>query len=412
MLFRKQVTAIDKRQLMGNVLLVQPVSYYIVSTLITAVALAVLFMAATATYSDIEHSRGFIVPSEGEAKVLAERSGKVVAVFVANGQAVSKGERLALIATEMFLGSGEEASSESTILISRQISLLTDDIAIAKQQAKANETAAETEIGGIDNELSVLERQIAIQEAIISSAGRQNEKAVRLGEDEHLSDIDVSTAEVQWLRERETLQRLLRDKQDLVRRRLAVLAELDQLPASTRARINEITKRILELQLQLVNVSRSRAYSVVAPISGSITALGIRQGQHIESGIPLMALVHSDTRLDVELFVTSRAVGYLRKDQTIELRVDSYPYQTYGVLDARITSVSKTALYPKEIRSPFEFDSPMFPVRLQLDSSTFSTRRGKVGISSGLTVSAVVKMDSTTLMQSAIRPLIDLVENL
>ena len=194
--------------------------------------------------------------------------------------------------------------------------------------------------------------------------------------------------------------------------RLAILAELDQLPASTRARVNEITKRILELQLQLVNVSRSRAYSVVAPISGYVTALGIRQGQHIESDIPLMALVHSDTRLDVELFVTSRAVGYLREGQTIELRVDSYPYQTYGVLDARITSVSKTALYPKEIRSPFEFDSPMFPVRLQLDSSTFSTRRGEVGLSSGLTVSAVVKMDSTTLMQSAIRPLTDLVENL
>ena len=59
MIFHKQVIAANQRHLVGEVLLVQPLSYYVVSGLVSLCCVVVLTLALTVKYSEVEFAIGF-----------------------------------------------------------------------------------------------------------------------------------------------------------------------------------------------------------------------------------------------------------------------------------------------------------------------------------------------------------------
>ena len=66
----------------------------------------------------------------------------------------------------------------------------------------------------------------------------------------------------------------------------------------------------------------------------------------------LLAVIQPDgAALQVHLFAPSRAVGFIRPDERVNLRYQAFPYQKFGQQEGRVRSVAHTALSAAELAS-------------------------------------------------------------
>ena len=62
-----------------------------------------------------------------------------------------------------------------------------------------------------------------------------------------------------------------------------------------------------------------------------------------------MTLLPDGASLLAELFVPSRAIGFVEPGQRVRLMVDAFPYQRFGTLGGRVETVSQAVLSPNEV---------------------------------------------------------------
>ena len=100
-------------------------------------------------------------------------------------------------------------------------------------------------------------------------------------------------------------------------------------------------------QVNLMN-ARVRYCSIVAPYNGRVTKLGANQHDMVTAGQPIIEIL-DDSKLKMELYVPSRWIARLQKDQEFTVLIDEtgkdYPATIKG-LGSRVDPVSQTiALY-------------------------------------------------------------------
>jgi membrane fusion protein len=92
-LFRQEAIDHQRFRIWGEVAIALPNSYALVTGFI-ALSLAMTLFIATHSYARKEHAAGFLVPTEGIARITLPRSGTITAVHVTEGQHVERGARL------------------------------------------------------------------------------------------------------------------------------------------------------------------------------------------------------------------------------------------------------------------------------------------------------------------------------
>lgn len=75
--------------------------------------------------------------------------------------------------------------------------------------------------------------------------------------------------------------------------------------------------------------------SVRAPISGTITALGVRTGSNVNQGAPL-AQVASTEDLEINTYVPERRIGTLSLGQDANIQLDAFPGERFSAAVSRI----------------------------------------------------------------------------
>lgn len=86
------------------------------------------------------------------------------------------------------------------------------------------------------------------------------------------------------------------------------------------------------------------ALVLTAPVAGVVATQMAKPGQAIQGGQPLLSVVPGDGRLEAELLVPSRAVGFVAPGDTVLLRYQAFPYQKFGHQQGRLSQVSRGVL--------------------------------------------------------------------
>src|SRR3546814_11174928 len=73
-----------------------------------------------------------------------------------------------------------------------------------------------------------------------------------------------------------------------------------------------------------------------SPIDGQVAALQSRAGQAVGPDRPVMVVLGDDARLDVELFAPSRAIGFARVGERVQLMYHAFPYQQFGTFGGTV----------------------------------------------------------------------------
>jgi hemolysin D len=82
-----------------------------------------------------------------------------------------------------------------------------------------------------------------------------------------------------------------------------------------------------------------------APVDGTVQQLSV----HTEGGVvtpaqALLAIVPSNSQLEIEAMVSNRDIGFVRDGQPAEIKVDTFNFTRYGLLHGTVQSISQDAI--------------------------------------------------------------------
>lgn len=141
-------------------------------------------------------------------------------------------------------------------------------------------------------------------------------------------------------------------------------------------------------------------YVVAAPIGGRVEALPARVGQSVPVGGAVAIVVPADAELVAELFVPSRAAGFIRPGQPLRLKYQAFPFERYGAQDGVVTDISLTVLLPSEAGVPgLPIGEPVFRVLGRLASQELAVYGERVPLRAGMRLTADIVVDQRTLQE-------------
>lgn len=341
--------------------------------------------AAIASYSARIPVSGELVPVGGVITVESDMAGTVSEVGVADGASVEAGQVIAILRSPRDTADGNSVRIVEHELAQRERSLL-DSLERLEQREKRVRSDAADEVAHLRDELAALQQEAGIIAAKRRLANDAIERVQVLKAKGLISSLEVSRYEGE----------LLTVEASEVSRRRASISAQRQLDSAQRTgvdRLSEIEDQREQLS-QTLSVLRqeqaellSRVERVIkAPIAGRVSARLVEVGQSISVGTVVAAITPHDASLEVVLDVPSQAIASLSEGSVLQLRIEAYPYQRFGLHRATIVNVSGTTL-------PGDRTPPVYRVRARLDAQYVSYQERRHALLPGMKVESFVMID-------------------
>lgn len=401
-MFRPEVLAGRSGSLMGNVSIVIPVAWQIITCVLFGSLLAALFFLSFATYSRVEIASGTVVPAAGVVVIMPTRGGVITRLAVTEGQDVPRGAVLAAIRAEEDSGDGVSAAARIATALQREdasLSVQAGEIGAAAQ-AQLKQLAAQRE--GLAAEIVQLESQLILQRGLIASSERDLQRIRTVAERGFISGRDMIVREEQLLSRRQALAQL---SQSLAARRSSLASaerSAVQIAAEGRGRSASLEVTRAELSRRTAEAAGARSYVLRAPVAGRIAALIGRPGQPVNSQAILMSLIPARSTLQAELSVPTSAIGFVKKGQVVRLAIDAFPYQRFGTVTGRVVAVAAT---PISQPGPNDTTKSVYPVTVALDRTAISAFGRQEPLVSGMTLTARIVTEKQSLLRWLFEPL-------
>jgi len=405
-LFRRQVIERRSTRLLGEVSLSSPVSTWVVTGLVALVVAAALAMLVAGSHARKEVVSGWLKPDRGLARVVAPRSGTVSAVHVAEGQAVAAGEALLALDLDTGLAGGERVFGTVLAEIRAQIAERERLLPLAAQRFAREEEELRARIGSVQAELASLEAQRQVLRERERNAVLLRDRLGTLADGNAVSRLEVERQQEAVLSLRQSAQqvagRIAAMKGDLA----AYRSQLGGAPARRQEALAEMRAALAALKAQLAQVAGQGEAVLEAPVAGRVAALAVSRGQNVRAQQLAVALLPEGGRLEAELFVPTRAAGFIRPGQPVRLQLDAFPHQRFGVVAGEVASVSRTVFEPAELPVSLPVAGPVYRVLASLSSQEVDAYGERFPLQAGMTLSAHVVQEERRLWQVLLDPLL------
>jgi membrane fusion protein len=145
---------------------------------------------------------------------------------------------------------------------------------------------------------------------------------------------------------------------------------------------------------------------VVASRSGRVVALQARPGASALPGQAIAVIVPEGAPLQAELWVPSRAAGFVRVGARVRLMYDSFPYQKFGVGHGRVISVAGAPTNPADLPVPIETREALYRIVVRIDDAAVNGYGKTWALAPGMRLAADMILDERNLWEWLLDPLI------
>jgi membrane fusion protein len=405
-LFRQEAIDHQRFRIWGEVTIALPNSYALVTGFITLSVLAMALFIATHSYARKEHVIGFLIPTEGIARITLPRSGTITAVHVSEGHHVERGAPLLAVADTETSARGENIDDAKTDRLREQRNYLEDQIRLAREKSAAEGQRLQSQIQGTIDEITALARQQTIQAERVEIARRQVTGAIELAGKGYLSQVELRRRQDGHLAEMQSESALAKE----LAGKQAALAQLQnalqQLPIATAERVSELEGSIAALEVRMKEIEGRRGYLLSAPISGRVSALQASVGRLADPKLPALSIVPDGDMLEAELLVPARAIGFVAPGQTVHISYDTFPFQQFGFARGTVRTVSRTLLKPDEIVGPVLAREPSYRVDVALERQTMRAYGAELPLGPDLELQADILFERRTVLAWMLDPLL------
>jgi membrane fusion protein len=261
-------------------------------------------------------------------------------------------------------------------------------------------------LDGLKTEINALQAQIGSQNEQIRLSNEMVSSVTGLRAKGLMSDLEYHQRELAALDQKQKLDAL---KQQLASRHNQLTETsyaLQQLPTVTAGKIQSWRSELATTEQRIAEIGGRRAYEIRAPTSGRISMLQANVGQFADPRRPQIEIVPRDSTLDAELFVSTRAIGFVRPGQKVRIKYEAFPYQQFGTYAGRVNAVSQTILTKSETSGPIELKEPAYRVMVSLDRPDIDAYGKRMPLQADMLLTADIILEKRSLIRWFLDPLL------
>jgi hemolysin D len=177
--------------------------------------------------------------------------------------------------------------------------------------------------------------------------------------------------------------------------------QLSRMRRTVHTRIVELDAELSGLEQDLVKAKAlSRRQQLTSPVNGTVHQVAVHTiGGVVKPAEPLMWIVPDDTELEVEAWINNRDIGFVRTDDAVEVKVDTFPFTKYGTLPGHVAGISQDAVSD-------ETRGLVYKARILLKESSIGVNGRQVRLEPGMAVTAEVRTGDRRLIEFLMSPLL------
>ena len=170
--------------------------------------------------------------------------------------------------------------------------------------------------------------------------------------------------------------------------------------ASTLSELNELTQQFDELTQQLAKADDvNQKQTLYAPVDGTVHQLSVfTVGGVVMEAQELMQVVPNDDYLEVEAVLENKDVGFVKRGQLAEVKVHTFPFTKYGVIDSEVMDITSDAVIDEQ-------RGLVYKLRVRMNASKLMVNGAWVDLLPGMSVSTEVKTGKRRLIEYVMAPL-------
>lgn len=191
----------------------------------------------------------------------------------------------------------------------------------------------------------------------------------------------------------------------------AEIAEAEQNLANTEASYRkEIMTAMVDAKKEYYSVTESikkadedsRMATILAPTSGKVYNLSIHTvGGIVTDAQALMQIVPEDATLEFEVYADNKDIGFIRNGMTAEVKVETFNFQKFGIIDAEVTEISADAVNePTDQEKNKKFKLLLKPT----SRNTVDVFGEQVPLAVGMNVTAEIKIKEKRIVDFFLDP--------
>ncbi len=406
-LYRAEALAHQRERAWGELVVLTPRFARLTLWILCALAVAFVVFLAQAEYT--RKARAFAVLSYAidPTTVAATDAGVLANVLVKEGERVKRGQVLATISTERTVNGEATFANSASDAEARRAAIAREKRELDAQLSAQSSQLAQRVIA-IEGERVALAREIAAQQERVTQLQSQVDRFRELAKSKFVSDLQVQTKQDERAEQVVKLEALKRSDATLARDLAQARSELPLLQSTTRTRLATLERDTAALTQSTREEASRRAYDVIAAADAIVERVIAAPGQTLVAGASILRMQSGASDLQTDLFVPTRAAGFLKAGQSVRLAIDAFPFERYGHVDATIIEIGRVVLIPGETGAPAQIKEPAFRVRAMLKAQAVAAYGERYPLRNGLTAQADIALDRRPLYRWVIEPVLRL----
>lgn len=159
----------------------------------------------------------------------------------------------------------------------------------------------------------------------------------------------------------------------------AKIAENENLLASAKAKLNQ---RFL-----------------YAPVDGVVSSLNVHNiGEMVQTGQTIAEMARNGAPLVLSASLPNQQAGFVKVGMPVQVKMDAYPYQNYGIITGKVTSISPSA-------KPDERLGPVYQLEVALESNSIKANSQTIQFKAGQTATAEIVIRPRRIVDILLDPI-------
>jgi len=405
-LFRTEAIEHQQNRLWGEVILIQPVRYWLIIAVIAVALAIILVFLATNNYARKESTSGYLRAENAVVQVYADQIGVLEKILVEAGQVVRKGKPIAKVRLAKFSASGEDTRLQIKRSKQRELNTITQLISNSIDQQRHEEQTGINTVSAIESELIEQANSLLLLTEGLKLALQHQRNTEDLRSNGFASKRLVEERKIAVLRTKQQLADARRQNITLQNQ----LAEAQNNNNALQFRYQEIRAnfniRKESLNQQLATINQSDGYTILSPIDGKVSSVLVSEGSNIRTNLAILTISPIQSQLYAQLLVPSRAIGLIKPQQQAKIQYDAFPYQRFGVFKGKIQHVSDSIFMPSDLILPVPIQESFYLVKLSIDKQTVDIKGQAVPLKAGMVLKADITLENRSILQWILDPIL------
>jgi membrane fusion protein len=289
--------------------------------------------------------------------------------------------------------------------LSAQKTALDENIRGEELRGDLERERLESLLRGLESEISQLRSQLTLQADRLKISERDLEAGEQLSKKGFTTAIELRKRQLSVLELRQVLSNIdqqISAKQNQLTETRSVLV---QLPTMMAQKVQSLRNDLSAAEQRISEINGRNAYVIRSPVTGRVTTLQAREGQSADPQRLQLEIIPSDSVLQAELFVPSRAIGFVEPGQSVRILYDAFPYQHFGTYRGEVLEVSQTILTSADAGGPIKLNEPAYRVIAALERPDVDVYGRKLALQPDMLLKADIVLERRSLLSWFTRPL-------